>query len=101
MSQQKNQIYIGNLSFSTEENDLEQNFKKYGDIIEIKIPTDRETGRKRGFAFITFSSSSEANSALVMHDKELDGRKIRVNIAQGKKEFRNNFDNGSGKKKGY
>jgi len=87
MSQQ-NQIFIGNLSFNTEERDLEDSFAKFGNIIAVKIPTDRESGRKRGFGFITFDTAEAANEALSMDGKELNGRAIRVNIAQGKKESR-------------
>ena len=94
MSQQ-NQLFIGNLSFKVDEGDLQTHFEKFGNITDIKIPTDRETGRKRGFAFITFDSAETGNEALSMDEKEIDGRAVRVNIAQGKKE------SGGGKRKHY
>ena len=62
--------------------------KLVSNMSEIKIPTDRETGRKRGFGFITFEEPKSAQEALSMDGKELGGRNIRVNIAQGKKESR-------------
>ena len=84
MSQQ-NQIFIGNLPFSLGEDDLQSHFEQFGNISDIKIPTDRDSGRKRGFAFITFDSADSAKEALSMDGKEIDGRAIRVNEAQGKK----------------
>jgi len=84
---QQNQLFVGNLSFKVDENELQSHFEKFGEITIVKIPTDRDTGRKRGFAFITFENAEAANEALSMDGKELDGRAIRVNIAQGKKEF--------------
>lgn len=96
MSQQ-NQLFVGNMSFNTEESDLEQHFGQFGKITEIKIPKDRESGRKRGFAFITFDSQSSAEAALSMNGKELDGREIRVNIAEGKKDSRGGGNGGRGR----
>ena len=87
MSQQ-NQLFIGNLSFNTDEKGLEENFQQFGTITEVKIPTDRESGRKRGFGFITFESADAANQALSMNGKEIDGRPVRVNIAEGRKDSR-------------
>ena len=85
MSQQ-NQLFIGNLAFSVDENGLKESFEKFGNITDVKIPTDRETGRKRGFAFITFDSAESAKEALTMDGQEISGRAVRVNLAQGKKE---------------
>ena len=82
---QTNKIFIGNLSFKLDERDLEEAFEQFGEITEINIPTDRDSGRKRGFAFITFGSDDFANQALSMNGKELDGRALTVKIAQDKK----------------
>jgi cold-inducible RNA-binding protein len=81
----QNQLFIGNLAFSTTKEDLESAFSVYGAIVEVKIPTDRYTGRVRGFAFVTFESQQSAEKALALDGKELNGRPIRVNVAQEKK----------------
>lgn len=82
----QNQLFIGNLAFSTTKEDLENAFSVYGSIVEVKIPTDRYTGRVRGFAFVTFENNQDAEKALALDGKELNGRPIRVNVAQEKKE---------------
>lgn len=81
----QNQLFIGNLAFSTTKEDLESAFSVYGPIVEVKIPTDRYTGRVRGFAFVTFENQQSAEKALALDGKELNGRPIRVNVAQEKK----------------
>lgn len=78
---QQNKLFIGNLPFSSDESDLQQAFEQFGEIDEIRVITDRETGRSRGFAFITFAESDNANSALTMDGKELNGRPLRVSFA--------------------
>jgi RNA recognition motif-containing protein len=76
-------LFVGGLSWGTNDEGLRQAFAKFGQISEAKVITDRETGRSRGFGFITFSSDSDAISAMQeMDGKELDGRTIKVNEAQ-------------------
>ena len=82
----QNKIFVGNLSFKIDEQELQNVFGKFGEITEIKIPTDRESGRARGFAFITFESQQSAQEALSMDGKELSERAVRVNMATDKKE---------------
>lgn len=82
----QNQLFIGNLAFSTTKEELEAAFSVYGQIVEVKIPTDWYTGRVRGFAFVTFETSQAAEKALALDGKEINGRPIRVNVAQEKKE---------------
>ena len=77
-----NKIYIGNLSYKTTEADLRSNFAQFGDIEDAVVIKERETGRSKGFGFITFKSASDADKALAMDSKDLDGRTIRVNIAK-------------------
>ena len=76
----QNKLFIGNLSFKLADEDIRELFEKFGNITEVAIPTNRETGRPRGFAFITFEGEDSAKKALA-----LDGRKIRVSIATGEK----------------
>ncbi|MCX5923859.1 MAG: RNA-binding protein [Candidatus Dependentiae bacterium] len=79
-------IFIGNLAFSTDKNELQDAFGKFGIISEINIPTNRETGQPRGFAFVKFETEEAAKEALTMDGQELNGRSLKVNIAHGKKE---------------
>lgn len=79
MSQAK--IYVGNLAYSTADHDLKELFAPYGEIEDVRIITDRESGRSKGFGFVTFKSAQFAQDALVADGTEYQGRKIRVNIA--------------------
>ena len=71
-------------AYTAVEEDLEQAFETFGEIEDIKLMRDRETGRSRGFAFITFEKESESEAAMVMDGKEVAGRPIRVNQAKEK-----------------
>jgi RNA recognition motif-containing protein len=76
-------IYVGNLSFSTTEDALSAEFGAHGNVEEVSIITDRDTGRPRGFAFVTMSSDDEARAAIeALNGTELDGRTINVNEAR-------------------
>ena len=80
-------IFVGNMSFQTSEDDLRSLIQSYGEIVRVNIPTDRDTGRARGFAFVEMSSQAEAASAIAaLNGKEVDGRALRVNEAQPKSE---------------
>ena len=70
-------LFVGGLSWGTDDEGLRQAFSKFGQISEAKVITDRETGRSRGFGFITFAADNDAMSAMSeMDGKELDGRTI-------------------------
>ena len=76
-------IYVGNLSFDAEVEDLQNLFSEYGSVRKCVLPTDRETGRKRGFAFVDMASGSEETKAINdLQDVEWMGRSIRVNLAE-------------------
>jgi cold-inducible RNA-binding protein len=78
-----NRLYVGNLSFNTTQATIQDAFAAVGEVREVALPTDRETGRPRGFAFVTMGSESAANAAIQqMNGLMLDGRPIRVNEAQ-------------------
>jgi cold-inducible RNA-binding protein len=78
-------LYVSNLSFSASESDLRGAFEPFGQVTEVAIPTDRETGRPRGFAFVTFAAAESAQAAIAgMNGKELDGRALRVSEARPK-----------------
>jgi len=75
-------LYVGNLSWNTTDDHLNQAFSQYGTVTDHIVMVDRETGRSRGFGFVTFSSESEAQAAITaLHDQDLDGRRIKVNFA--------------------
>jgi RNA recognition motif-containing protein len=79
---QQNKLYVGNLPFSADEAQLRELFSAYGEISELAMITDRDTGRSKGFAFITFATQQAAEKALELDGKDLGGRNMRVNIAQ-------------------
>jgi len=82
---ERNKLYIGNLSFRTHEEDLRKEFERFGRIEDIYLPSDRDTGRPRGFGFITYEDSRDARDAAEeMDGAELDGRALKVNIARTK-----------------
>lgn len=80
-------IYVGNLSYSTTEQGLEDTFGEFGEVTSARIITDRDTGRSKGFGFVEMSSNDEANAAITaLNDKELDGRRVKVNEARPREE---------------
>jgi len=80
-------LFVGNLSFNTTENDLQDAFAAHGSVLEAKLMTDRETGRPRGFAFVTMNSPEEAQKAVdALNGSTLDGRSLTVNEARPKTE---------------
>ncbi|XP_019199982.1 PREDICTED: glycine-rich RNA-binding protein 2, mitochondrial-like isoform X2 [Ipomoea nil] len=88
-------VFVGGISWSTSDASLQDAFRKYGDVIEARIITDRETGRSRGFGFVTFGSPEDASAAIQALDGQmLDGRSIRVNFANERPP--RSFDGGSG-----
>ena len=82
-----NKLFVGNLSFNTTENDLNDAFGAHGTVTETNLMMDRETGRPRGFGFITMSSAEEAQKAIAgMNGKDMDGRALTVNVAKPREE---------------
>ena len=80
-------LFVGNLSFNTTENDLNDAFAAHGTVVETNLMMDRETGRPRGFGFITMSSAEEAQKAIEnLNGKDLDGRALTVNVAKPREE---------------
>lgn len=75
-------IFVSNLAYTLETKDLISAFANYGDISDAKIIKDRESGRSKGFGFVTFITPDQAKEALDMNGKELQGRIIRVNFAR-------------------
>src|SRR3954465_11480987 len=84
-------LYVGNMSFKTTEADLRDAFGQFGTVTDVYIANDRETGRPRGFAFVTFSTATESKlAAEKMNGPELDGRALNVNEAKPKEEMGGN-----------
>jgi len=82
-----NKLFVGNLSFQTTENDLQDAFAAFGSVTETNLMMDRETNRPRGFGFVTMSSAAEAQSAIEgLNGKDLGGRALTVNVAKPREE---------------
>ena len=80
-------MYVGNLSFDTTKQDLEALFAQHGTVTDVHLPTDRESGRPRGFAFVTMDSKGAMDAAIKNLDgQNVDGRNIKVNEAQPREE---------------
>ncbi|TAN13067.1 MAG: RNA-binding protein [Burkholderiaceae bacterium] len=78
---QQNKLYVGNFPYSVDEAQLRTLFEPYGEISELAMIMDRDTGRPKGFAFITFASQEAAEKALEQNGRDLGGRPLRVNVA--------------------
>ncbi len=79
----KKKLYVGNLSYDTNDESLKEGFSKAGDVVEARVITDKMSGRSKGFGFVEFSNEEDAKKAIEMWDgKELDGRALRVNEAR-------------------
>jgi len=80
-------LFVGNISFKTTENDLQDAFAAHGTVVEANLMMDRATGRPRGFGFVTMSTPEEAEKAIsAMNGAALDGRNLTVNIAKPREE---------------
>jgi len=75
-------IYVGNIAFSTSEDDLRSIFAQYGEVISVKFINDRETGRFRGFGFVEMDEASAKEAVNALNGKEVGGRALKVNEAQ-------------------
>ena len=75
-------IYVGNLSYEVNSDDLHDFFSQYGELAEVKLITDRETGRSKGFAFLSFATGEAAQAALAANGVDLKGRNMKVNMAK-------------------
>jgi RNA recognition motif-containing protein len=78
-----NRLYVGNLSFHTNSDTVRDAFSKYGDVTDVHLVTDRQTGQPRGFGFVTMGTTQAAQEAITaMNGTSLDGRDLRVNEAE-------------------
>jgi len=83
----QNRLFVGNLPFQTMESDLQSYFSQAGVVTSINVMFDKVTGKSRGFAFVEFASSDDANKAVEQfHNKDFQGRALTVNIAKPREE---------------
>src|SRR5438105_2163479 len=83
----KNKLYVGNLPWSMTNDSLRDMFTQFGEVTDAAVITDRMTGRSKGFGFVTFANEEDANKAIQeMQEKEIEGRKIIVNVARPKED---------------
>jgi cold-inducible RNA-binding protein len=79
-----NKLFVGGLAWTTNEAGLREAFSKFGEVVEAAVVNDRDTGRSRGFGFVTFADADSARKACALNGTELDGRELRVDIANDK-----------------
>lgn len=80
-------LYVGNLSFDTTENDLQDLFEQHGKVTDVALINDRATGRSRGFGFVTMADATEAAAAMnAFNGKQVQGRALTVNEAKAREE---------------
>ena len=95
-------LFVGNLSFNTTQNQLQDAFSQHGVVVEVALMLDRETGRSRGFAFVTMDTVESAQAAIAaMSGAQLDGRSLTVNEAKPKEERPRTGGYGGGGGGGY
>jgi RNA recognition motif-containing protein len=90
-------LYVGNLSFETTENDLQDLFEQHGQVSEVTLMMDRMTGKSRGFAFITMNDKAQADAAMAaLNGKDLNGRALNVNEARPREDRKGGGGGGGG-----
>jgi RNA recognition motif-containing protein len=90
-------LFVGSLSWNTDDQGLREAFAQFGEITEAKVITDRYSGRSRGFGFVTFSDDEAADKAMSeLNETELDGRTIKVNVAHDRNRDRDRGGYGGG-----
>ena|ERR1022692_1391197 len=97
-----NKLFVGNLSFNTTENDLNDAFAAHGTVTETNLMMDRMSGRPRGFGFVTMSTPEEAQKAIAaLNGAQLDGRALTVNVAKPREERAPGGGGGGGGRREY
>ena len=93
-------LYVGNLSFNTEETQLQQLFAELGQVDSVSLVRDRETGRSRGFGFVEMSDAAAGRKACeTLDQREFDGRRLTVNEARPQERRSGGFSNGGGRQR--
>lgn len=92
---QKQNLFVGSLAYSTNDDALKSHFEQIGEVERAKVATDRDTGRSRGFGFVTFVNDDDNQKAVdELNGKELDGRAINVSLARPREDRPRNDDRG-------
>jgi len=95
-------LYVSNLGFHVNDDDLRNLFSAYGTVTSAKVIADRETGKSRGFGFVEMPVDEEGKKAIAgLEGKEVEGRSISVSVARPKTDNRNSFGGGGGNRGGY
>src|SRR5262245_50094158 len=98
----QNRLFVGNLSYQTGENDLQDYFSQAGEVTSVNLMLDKVTGKSRGFAFIEFATPEDANKAVEQfHNKDFQGRALTVNVARPKEERAPRWSNARGETASY
>jgi RNA recognition motif-containing protein len=80
-----NKLFVGNLPFKLSENDISDLFAQYGEVVSCSMPVDRDTGRKRGFAFVEMKDETQAEAAIqALNGRQIEGRALSVSVSQPK-----------------
>lgn len=96
-----NKLFVGGLAWATDDHALNAAFSAHGEVTEARVISDRDTGRSRGFGFVTFTDAAAASAAIdAMNGQDLDGRTIRVNLAEDKPRRDNRGGGGGGHRGG-
>lgn len=96
----KNKLFVGNLSFNTTENDLQDMFAAHGTVMEANLMMDRVSGRPRGFGFVTMGTDEEAQNAInALNGASVDGRALTVNAAKPREERSDSGGYGGGRRR--
>lgn len=83
MQEEKNKLYVGNLPYAIDDAKLQELFATSGEVVEAKVIIDKFSGRSKGFGFVTMKDDAAAEKAVQeMNDKDVEGRKIKVNVAR-------------------
>ncbi|KAL3724547.1 hypothetical protein ACJRO7_029684 [Eucalyptus globulus] len=93
----QSKLFVGGLSYGTDDHSLKDAFSSFGEVVEARVITDRDSGRSRGFGFVSFSSDESASSAVsAMDGQDLQGRNIRVSYATERPSGNRGFGGGGG-----
>lgn len=94
----QNRLFVGNLSYQTMENDLQDHFSQAGVVTSVNLMLDKMTGKSRGFAFVEFATAEEASKAVEQfHNQDFQGRALTVNIARPREERPARWSGGGGR----
>jgi RNA recognition motif-containing protein len=97
----EHKLYVGNLPYTMRDDDLQQHFARFGEVISAKVMVDRDTGRSKGFGFVEMRSAEEAQAAIRgMNGQSFDGRALVVNEARPREERPGGFGGGRGGSRG-